>query len=451
VSNLPPAEMRDAEQPLLTYRVTGPYMLESMREQIDLRVIPPLQGVDGIAGVDASGGARRMIRIDLNPEKILAYGVTPEMVVSAVRGLQLVADMGMARRGSAELSVVIRQTIDSVPNISDLIITSNGTRSIRVSDVGSVHDTFEEATSYSRVNGFPALTFTVRQQARVNTVELANTAPTPNTVGVFPFLAVTDDPEMKALGTALAELLTTDLSQTDRLTVVERAQVQALLTEMSLGESGRVDPATASRSGRLLGAANLVQGRVETTGSDLSVQAMVVNVPGGQGATSPVREDDALSRIFDMEKRLALALYERMGIQLTQAERDRVTRTTTTNVQALLAFGFGLEAADAGRDIEAATHFVRALNLDPAFDLARTQWSKADQSIRAAGTSTNLLGRLGLAEAGSVSDWRTRFDAVEALMADPATRDPAAEVLGTEGSVRRGTAEIVIRRPTGGN
>jgi hypothetical protein len=36
-------------------------------------------------------------------------------------------------------------------------------------------------------------------------------------------------------------------------------------------------------------------------------------------------------------------------------------------------------------------------------------------------------------------------------MADPATRDPAAEVLGTEGSVRRGTAEIVIRRPTGGN
>jgi HAE1 family hydrophobic/amphiphilic exporter-1 len=175
VSNLPPAEMRDAEQPLLTYRVTGPYMLESMREQIDLRVIPPLQGVDGIAGVDASGGARRMIRIDLNPEKILAYGVTPEMVVSAVRGLQLVADMGMARRGSAELSVVIRQTIDSVPNISDLIITSNGTRSIRVSDVGSVHDTFEEATSYSRVNGFPALTFTVRQQARVNTVELADT------------------------------------------------------------------------------------------------------------------------------------------------------------------------------------------------------------------------------------------------------------------------------------
>jgi TolB-like protein len=280
--------------------------------------------------------------------------------------------------------------------------------------------------------------------------ELANTAPTPNTVGVFPFLAVTDDPEMKPLGTALAELLTTDLSQTDRLTVVERAQVQALLTELSLGESGRVDPATAARSGRLLGAANLVQGRVEPSGSDLSVQAVVVSVPGGRDVPSPVRETDALARIFDMEKRLALALYEQMGIQLTQAERERVTRQNTTNVQALLAFGFGLEAADAGQDVEAATHFVRALNLDPGFDLARTHWTKADQSIRAAGTTANTLGRLGLAEAGSVSDWRTRFEAVEALMANPAARDPAAEVLGAEGPGRRGTAEVVIRRP-GGN
>jgi TolB-like protein len=269
-------------------------------------------------------------------------------------------------------------------------------------------------------------------------------------VGVFPLLAVTDDPELKPLGTALAELLTTDLSQTDRLRVLERAQVQALLTELELGESGRVDPATASRGGRLLGAANLVQGRVETRGSDLSVQAVVVNVPGADGARAPLREEDALARIFDLEKRLALALYEQMGIQLTQAERDRVTRRTTSNVQALVAFGYGLEAADAGLDIEAATHFVRALNLDPGFDLARSHWEKADQSIRAAGTSANTLGRLGLAEAGSVSDWRTRFEAVEALMANPAVRDPTAEVLGAEGPGRRGTAEIIIRRP-GGN
>ena len=175
VSAAPIEQTRDAELPLLNYRVTGPYILEAMRQQIDRHVVPVLQSVEGVASVDVSGGARRQIRIDLDQEKILAYGITPSMVVNAITGLQLVADVGMIDRGNVEQAVVIRQTIDSIPNIMDLVVQGNGTRIVRVSDIGTVHDTFEEPTSYSRVNGFPALTFTVRQAARTNTVRLADT------------------------------------------------------------------------------------------------------------------------------------------------------------------------------------------------------------------------------------------------------------------------------------
>jgi tetratricopeptide (TPR) repeat protein len=79
--------------------------------------------------------------------------------------------------------------------------------------------------------------------------ELAGTTPAPRTVGVFPFLLATTDTTLRALGTALAELLTTDLAQTERLRVLERVRVQMLLDEMKLGASGRVDAATAARSG----------------------------------------------------------------------------------------------------------------------------------------------------------------------------------------------------------
>jgi TolB-like protein len=279
--------------------------------------------------------------------------------------------------------------------------------------------------------------------------ELANVTPAPNTVGVFPFLAVTDDPELRALGTALAELLTTDLAQTDRLRVLERTQVQALLAELQLAESGRVDPATAARTGRLLGAGSVVQGRIETTAANAALQAVVVNVPGQPQVPAPLREQDTLARLLDMEKRLALALYERMGVQLTAAERQRVTRQATDNVQALVAFGFGLEAADAGNYDEAARQFRRALSLDPGFDLARTQQTRAEQSALAATVTAGALSRLGLAEAGAADDWRARYAPVEALMLDPALRDAAAEVLGAEGPRRSGTADIVIRRPGG--
>jgi tetratricopeptide (TPR) repeat protein len=284
--------------------------------------------------------------------------------------------------------------------------------------------------------------------------ELAATAPTPRTVAVFPFLVVTDQPELRPLGIALAELLTTDLAQTDRLTVLERAQVGRLLAELELAESGRVDPGTAVRSGRILGAESLVQGRVEGGSAGIALQAAVVRLPDDHGVGGTLRERDALERILDVEKRVALGVYERLGIQLTTAERERVLRVPTANVHALIAFGYGLEAQDAGRFAEAIGHFVQALQLDPGFDLARARYEEAAALLRAEGTAPHDLGRFGVLETGALLEWQRwqqLFQSVDAMIPDPATRDPAAEALGVEGPGRTGNVRLTIRRPGGGS
>ena len=278
-----------------------------------------------------------------------------------------------------------------------------------------------------------------------NERQLATRAPEPRTVGVFPLLTVTSDPQLAPLGTALAELLTTDLAQTDRVRVLERVQVQKLLDELSLAASGRVDPATAARSGRLLGAGTIVQGRVEGGDAALALQALVVRVPTARTAAAPLSERDALSRIFDVEKRLALGIYDRMGVQLTPAERQRVTRQATGNVQALLALGFGLEAQDAGRYDQAASQFARAVQLDPNFMLARQHLDQARALQLAAATTPSALAELALLPV--VSAPPDPFRAVEQMVPDPGTRDAVVEALGAEGVGRRGTAEIVVRRP----
>ena len=278
--------------------------------------------------------------------------------------------------------------------------------------------------------------------------QLASTAPAVGTIGVFPFLTVTQDPQLRPLGTALSELLTTDLAQTSRLRVVERSQVQALLDELKLAQSGRVDTTTAARTGRLLGAGRIVQGRVEGGEASLSLQAAVLRVPGEATRMNPLREQDQLARLFDLEKRLALGIYERVGIQLTDAERQRVLQQATTNVQALLALGFGLEAQDAGRYDEAAQHFARAVQLDPRFRLAARKLLQAEAQARAAALTPALRAQLGFIEFEALRRADV-FRALEQFVPDPAVRDPAAEVLGTEGTTRRGTIDIVIRRPGG--
>mgnify|MGYP002129330453 FL=1 len=171
--------------------------------------------------------------------------------------------------------------------------------------------------------------------------ELAQTTPDPAAVGIFPFLYEGTAPAWEPLSLALAELLTTDLAITGRLTVLERVKVQTLVDELSLAEAGFVEAETAARSGRLLGSGHIVQGsyRIED-GARIGIDVAVVEVgPPGSVTVDPVRAEDAIERLFDLEKQLALDFYEEIGIELTPAERERINERHTESVQALLVFG----------------------------------------------------------------------------------------------------------------
>lgn len=279
--------------------------------------------------------------------------------------------------------------------------------------------------------------------------QLAATTPEPQTVGVFPFLSTTND-ELTPLGKALAELLTTDLSQTSRLRVVERARIQMLLDELALAESGRVDPATAARTGRMLGAGRIVQGRIDGGESALRIQALVVPVPTAQLDETPIAQEGAIGYFFDMQASIALELYRRLGIQLTPAERARVAARPTENVQALLAFGFGLDAEDAGDWTQAIEHFRRAVTLDPGFAEARAHLQRAEAAAAAAQETPVQLALYAPLEWDDVASWirrRERFAGVDRMIPSPDGRDPTSEVLGLEGLDRGILIDLIIRRP----
>lgn len=302
------------------------------------------------------------------------------------------------------------------------------------------------------------------KEALASESELARSAPVPRTVAVFPFRFLGTDTTLEPLSRALASLLTTDLSQTDRLRVLERERVQLLLDEADLSRSGRVDSATIVRGGRLLRTEQLVEGSITGGRDQLQLSAAVVPTDDWNGKLEPFSVRDPLSGLFDMEKRLAFEIFRQMNIQLTPAERDRVLRRPTANVAALLAFGRGLEARDRGDFTGAAQQFEQAHTLDPAFNEAAQAAQQALGISSAQSVSTTLLSREGAQEllppenpagsllssplgAGVGSASTLELGGVQALLPDPLFRDPGAEILGTEGLVSRAILQIILRRP----
>jgi len=84
--------------------------------------------------------------------------------------------------------------------------------------------------------------------------------------------------ELVMLKKGLAEMLITDFAELSSVRVVERVKLEAILKELKLNRSQKVDRRTASRIGKLLGAKYMVLGHYFDQLGQLCVMAKLVEV-----------------------------------------------------------------------------------------------------------------------------------------------------------------------------
>jgi len=232
----------------------------------------------------------------------------------------------------------------------------------------------------------------VLQQRAANALatedQLANAQPTPRSIAVFPFAFNSSRDDLEPLIYAISDMMVTDFAVSNALTVLERAQIQALLNEMALTEAGYAEPGTGARAGRMLQAEHVVQGVITTLGDDnIQIDADILNVPSS-GSAGDLSESNSLENLFEIEKDLVFGTLAALNVQLTPAERQQIDDNRTENVLAFLAYGRGLLARDQGNYQAAQAAFQQAQQLDPNFDAAATQSTETSEITTAQGTST---------------------------------------------------------------
>jgi HAE1 family hydrophobic/amphiphilic exporter-1 len=168
-----PDAFEEQNRPFLIYTFSGPYTLEALRQHIDDVIAPEISQVGGVAFVDVSGGRERRIEIELDEEEIGALGLDPRSVRSAIAQLDLVREAGAVREGDQERTITIVNRPTSAEEIRNAILRSAGGTPVRVSDVATVHDTYEDATRLSRIGRRAAVTVRVLKGIGVNTVRTA--------------------------------------------------------------------------------------------------------------------------------------------------------------------------------------------------------------------------------------------------------------------------------------
>lgn len=238
----------------------------------------------------------------------------------------------------------------------------------------------------------------IQAAAKAAVAQEAQLAATPgdkNTIAVMPFSFSGPDSSLKPLERGFAELLSTDLSRVKTLTVVDRSRLQAILDEIKLQQAVGVDSTTGVRAGKLLQAGTLVQGSLLQTGDRLRTDAALVSTTTAAIGAAPATDEQDIDRLFDMEKRIALALITSLGVPLTTAERDAIEQRPTKSLQAFLAYSRGLEYQDQGRYDDASRAFANAARIDPGFTAASTKSTEA-ANLSIGSTSSTASVEAGL-------------------------------------------------------
>lgn len=163
-------------QAIQTFSVTSPNMtLEELSWFVDDTVKRALQGQAGIGRIDRYGGADREVRIALEPAKLNSYGITASEVNAQLRSVNVDLGSGRGQVGGNEQAI---RTLGDARKVSDLanttIALSNG-RFVKLSDLATITDTYEEPKSFARFNGEPSVTFAVFRSKGSSEVTVSRT------------------------------------------------------------------------------------------------------------------------------------------------------------------------------------------------------------------------------------------------------------------------------------
>ena len=184
VSALQPAFPRDAKAPYIS-RFDG----DNAQPTVNLALIAPdrsarelslladqvvrkrIERVAGVARVDVGGMTTRQVRVDLDPQRLRAYQLTPADVSTALQRANADVPVGLLSSAKEDALVRVEGRVRNAKAFGDLVIAKRGNLVVRLGDLGELVEREREATSIARVDGKPSIAFLVYKQQDANIVE----------------------------------------------------------------------------------------------------------------------------------------------------------------------------------------------------------------------------------------------------------------------------------------
>ncbi|KAB2921253.1 MAG: efflux RND transporter permease subunit, partial [Bacteroidetes bacterium] len=133
-----------------------------------------LQTIPGVSTTQIWGQKRYAMRVWMDPAKLAAYGMTPLDVRNALTRENVELPSGKITGNQTELIVNTKGRLRTPEDFNDLIVKSDGTRIVRISDIGFANLGPENEETVLKSSGVPMVGIAVVPQPGSNYIEIAD-------------------------------------------------------------------------------------------------------------------------------------------------------------------------------------------------------------------------------------------------------------------------------------
>ncbi|UCF30611.1 MAG: efflux RND transporter permease subunit [bacterium] len=148
----------------------GERVLKRVAEDLEDRI----EEVPGVLEVDVTGIRNREIRVEFDPDRMAAYRLSFNDILALIQKENVNVPGGSIDLGQGKYMLRIPGEITDPSQIDNLVLLIREGRPIYLKDVATIRDTFEDASSYARLNDQPSVTLSVKKRTGENIIEISD-------------------------------------------------------------------------------------------------------------------------------------------------------------------------------------------------------------------------------------------------------------------------------------
>ncbi len=160
--------------PIIRIAVSGNRSDDEIKEIAEDTITDLLEQAEGVAEASVMGGKTKIVRVELDQNRLAAYGFTVSQVSSALSKQNL--ELGGGKLNEGQKDYVVRTTgeFSSIDEINNTLIANVNGYDVKLSDIGNAFFGFEDITREVFINGSHGVYVSVTKQSGSNSVTVAN-------------------------------------------------------------------------------------------------------------------------------------------------------------------------------------------------------------------------------------------------------------------------------------